>query len=159
MNHVQKKICPERRTHLPDANDSVGDKNEEDDDRFHEGSGWFLSFLKQSQHLRNKGHVKASNTANMEAKRGEWSCKCHNARFELNRPQVVDRFRDKLHRWALFRSYFMILLTHAPMTAEILHFQSADFVKVHLSWEGCKPLTGWAGDKLDQERSEQRLAC
>lgn len=41
-------------SHLPDADNGVGDKDQEDDDGLHEGGGRFLSFLKQSQHLHEK---------------------------------------------------------------------------------------------------------
>lgn len=158
MNHTQK-ISLERRTHLPDADYGIGNKNQEDDDGFHEGGGWFLSFLKQSQHLHDKGDVNSSNTANMDAKHGEWSCNCHTTCLQLNwRLQTIKDGNLACHRWAVLRSYFMILLAHFPGTAGVLHFQSAAFVKAHLSREGCKPLIGWAGDKVDQGRFKQRLA-
>lgn len=40
-----------RASHLPDADNSVSDEDEENDNRLNKGGGRFLSFLKQSQHL------------------------------------------------------------------------------------------------------------
>lgn len=52
--------------YLPDADNSVSDEDEENDNRLNKGSGRFLSFLKQSQHLDEwKGQVFFSNIVNV----------------------------------------------------------------------------------------------
>lgn len=48
-----------RASHLPDTDNSVGDEDKKNDDRFNKGGGRLLPFFKQSQHLDDhKGHVK-----------------------------------------------------------------------------------------------------
>jgi len=40
--------------HLPYSNHSIGDKDEENDQRLDKGSDGFLTFLKQGQYLMNR---------------------------------------------------------------------------------------------------------
>lgn len=172
MNHTQK-ICLERGTHLPDADDGIGDKDQEDDDGLHEGGGWFLSFLKQSQHLRDKGHVKASYTANVEANCGQLSCNSHAERVLAHLCFTSSPSTQTLHMFssARYRRKFDIF-TARLCSGVILRFRlhASQWLRRYYTsgvqllsrltcpQKAAKPLTGWAGDKVDQERSEQRLA-